>query len=168
MTIKLFSFSMIFLLFIISCDRSDQKRYMEDYKNVQKIDSLKKENFLLRKSNLELMDSIRKENLKGNKIKLYSIKGSFTNVWLGDCFQLTFKDENNKLWNFESVDNIYGVDLFDRKNSIKFRKGILQKKYILTYALLKGIDCQDADSYYEENKIYILMPTIIDLEEVSK
>jgi hypothetical protein len=167
MNLKLFLQFLMLLFVFAACKERPVEKSINEINYEKKLDSLSKENSIIKKKLSFINDSLNNEPFN-KKIKLYTLKGKFTEAFLGDCFHLSFKDENNKLWNFDNPDNIYGMRLLDTKDDLKLKKGITKKKFLLTYANLKGIDCQSAESYYEDEKKYTVLPTIIHLEEIKK
>lgn len=102
-------------------------------------------------------------------LEVDTLTGSFTEAFLADCFHLSFKDLNGKIWNFDNPDNIYGMDILDVSNELKLKKNIPSRTFKIWYANLKGIDCQSSESYHDQkNRQYIYMPTILKVEELKE
>lgn len=150
----------------------NKEKNLTDFQNLT--DSLSQENNFL-KAKLNASEDCKNgiESQQGNESRsdssllVCTLVGSFVDASLYDCFHLSFKDTSGAIRDFDSPDNIYGMDIFDRSSSLRLKKGIPKKRFRIWYVTLKGIDCRDADSYHPDSpKVYIDMPTIIKMEEL--
>jgi hypothetical protein len=118
-------------------------------------------------SNTGIESQQANKSMSDSSLQINTLVGSFVEASLYDCFHLTFKDTSGAIRDFDSSDNIYGMDIFDHSSALRLKKGIAKKRFRIWYATLKGIDCRDADSYHPDSpKVYVDMPTIIKMEEI--
>ncbi|GAL87065.1 hypothetical protein MYP_4295 [Sporocytophaga myxococcoides] len=158
------------IIYLQGCHNKEKK--LSDFQYLT--DSLSQENnFLKAKLNASEDSKTGIESLQANKsrsdssLQVYTLVGSFVGASLYDCFHLSFKDTSGAIRDFDSPDNTYGMDIFDRSSSLRLKKEIPKKRFRIWCATLKGIDCRDADSYHPDSpKAYIDMPTIIKMQEL--